>query len=103
MVQIQLPSPFDLSLTAPSPKEEIENSLIHFSPFVLKHSRFKQLLIDTALEGIYENLSIKLDKTKMTILKKMTYKGTQSSTVIRTGGKVLWNIIETIILILATK
>ncbi len=48
----------------------------------LQSARFKQLLVDTALEGIEENFKIKVDRKRMKNL-KMSYKGIASSSVLR--------------------
>ena len=59
--------------------------IVLFVSSISKKPRFLQLLIDTTVEGIEENMRIKLDMKRLTQLKKMSYKGSTSSSVIRSA------------------
>ena len=48
--------------------------------------RFKQLLVDTVLDGIEDNLKMKLDRQRIVYL-RMPYKGVPTATVIREKAK----------------
>ena len=73
--------PLFLSLSLPSPSPS-PLPLLSLSPSLPQNPRFKQLLVDTALDGIERELHIKLDRSNVKHL-RMPYKGMSVPTVIR--------------------